>query len=255
MLLGAAYWKYRIWDLERLMTFYEVRKNFPDPAGQHLIALVIEGKIDAALAAAKTVPGGINAAGTNGLTPLMTAVLRLDQPMVEALLAAGVNPNGDVKQVPLHMAVRARDLTIARTLLAGGADPNGLPGSEPPLMEAATVNYFEAAELLLTAGARADAPNELGETAAMSAAAAHHIGMTNYLLDRGASIWAASQVGFTVAGFAASVCERAGSVDDDCRRISSRIKAAGYPWPAPSPKEVRKLMDEGKWPPEQAGSQ
>lgn len=249
---GVVYGQYRAWDLERLMGFYEVRKNFPDPAAQHFIAQVIRGRIDAALVAAKEVPGGVNAAGTNGLTALMVAVRRLNLPMVKALLKAGANPNGDVRQVPLHLAIRAKDLTIARTLLEGGANPNGLPGSKPPLMEAALINKFDAVQLLLTAGGKVDAPNAVGRVATMSASTTGHIRMVNYLLDHGGSVWVTSTVGFTMPDFAAEACRNMRDEVQECDRLIARIKAAGYPWPPPSTKEVKKLMDEGKWPPKEA---
>lgn len=243
---------YQSWDLERLMKLYEVRQNFPDQGGQRFISLAIQGRSADVISTAKEIPGGVNAAGTEGLTPLMVAVMRLNLPMVNALLAAGANPNGTPKNVPLHYAVRAYDLTIAKTLVAAGADPNGLPGSEPPLSEAALINYREGVDFLLRAGARIDAEDSSGETPAMTAGAAQHIDMVNYLLDRGASIWVASQFGYTVPNLGGVVCLRSEGTDAECDRLIRRIKAAHYPWPPPTRQEVKALMDEGKWPPKEA---
>lgn len=250
-LSAAGYMRFQAWNLERLMTFYAVRSNFSDPASQHFIALVIQGDIDDVLAEAKTVPGGVNATGTDGLTPLMVAVLRLNLPMVKALLAAGANPNGDVKQVPLRTAVRAKDLTIAKTLLEAGANPNGLPGGEPPLIKAALINNKEAVDLLLQAGAWVDAPDQFGKTASMVAALAGHLDMTLYLLDHGGSLWVTETLGITIPILLNNIPTTPELVAAQ-ESLIARYKAAHWPWPPPSSKEVKKLMDEGKWPPQEA---
>lgn len=250
----AGYQKFQAWNLERLMTFYKVRENFPDPAAQHFIALVIQGDVDEVLAEAKTIPSGVNATGTNGLTPLMVSVRRLNKSMMKALLKAGANPDGNVKQVPLHMAVRAYDLTIPRILLEAGANPNGLAGSEPPLIEAALINYKEAVELLLKAGARVDVPDVFGKTPSMVAALAGHLDMTVYLLDHGGSLWVTEEGGITIPALLNNIPTKPELVAAQ-NNLIARYKAAGWPWPPPSAKEVKKLMDEGKWPPKEAQEQ
>lgn len=237
------------------MQFYEVRENFPDPAAQHLISLIFQGDIKGALAAAKDVPGGVNVTGTRGFTPLDAAVWRVNLPMVKALLKAGANPDGDARQVPLYTAVRAYDLSMARALLAAGANPDGPPGSDPPLREAVIINRRDSMDLLLQAGARVDAGNSVGETALMEAAIMARMDTVNYLLDHGASLWMAEPYGYTAPDDVAYACRTAVGIEAECARLIERIKAAHYPWPPPSPGDVYKLMQEGKWPPKEAQGQ
>ena len=246
-----GYREFHAWNLERLMRFYKVRQNFPTVEGQSLIAQVIQGEINDVLMTAKSVPGGVNATGTDGLTPLRVAVFRLNLSMVRALLKAGANPDGDPRQTPLEMAVKAYDLTIARTLLEAGANPDGPPGSEPPLLEAATINYREAVDLLLSAGAHIDAPDPLGYTASIDAALAGHLDMTDYLLDRGGSLWVTEKLGITIPILLNGAPTQPKIIEAQ-QHLIARYKAAHWPWPPPSSKEVKTLMDEGKWPPKDA---
>lgn len=151
------------------------------------------------------------------------------------------------------MALDDENIDILQTLLEAGADPNG-ELDQPALMKAALHSLFAAADKLLDFGAKVDASNSIGITAITKAATAEHWDMVNLLLDRGASIWiAAPASGFVMPQFA--INDR---LDPNCPLGKSReaairkIKAAGFPWPPPPPKEVKRLLAEGKWPPPQA---
>lgn len=259
VLLVVGYRKYRVWYVDGLMGFYEVWRNFPDPKERQFMRLVIEGDVDAVLEAAKTVPGGVNATGTEGLTPLMIAVRHLDMPMVKGLLKAGANPDGAKRWVPLSKAIMAYDLSCAKILLAAGANPDGLPSTGVPLASAALIDYWSGVDLLLQSGAHVDAEDRNGETAAITAAAAGQIDMVNYLLDRGASIWTATRLGHTVANLGGGVCLNLATNDPkvhaDCQRLLDRLHAAHYPWPPPKAAEMERLVKEGKWPPKEAQGQ
>jgi len=255
-LIFIGYRKYHTWDIDGLMGFYEVWGNFPDQRERQFMRLVLEGDVDAVLAEAKTVPGGVNATGTEGLTPLMIAVRHLDMPMVKALLKAGAKPDGAKWWVPLASAVRAYDLDYARTLLAAGANPDGLSSARLPLAEAAMIDYRDGVDLLLKSGAHVDAKDDGGETAVITTAASGQIDMVNYLLDRGASIWTATRLGHTVANLGGETCMHLAindpKVHADCQRLLDRLHAAHYPWPPPKAAEMERLVKEGKWPPKEA---
>ena len=226
---------------------------FTDVAARRFAEAVVAGDTRTALLAGQAAPGGVNAVGRDGETALLLAVDRLDEPMVAALLRAGANPNGGPDRAPLHEAVKAYDFSILRRLLGAGADPNGRLGGEPALYEAALIGATEAARLLLDAGARVDGPNSIGRTPAMVAAAADHWRMVGFLVDRGASIWVAVGAGSTIASFAARSALRPDSEEGQaCAAVVTRLRSAGYPWPPPSPTEIRALRDSGKWPPTQA---
>ena len=249
------------WQLEGKMRGLEVRTEFPDPVAQHFFSLIILGDMEAAFAEAPQVPGGINAVGKNGLTPLMAAARYQDLPTVKALLKAGANPNGAPCRVPLNSMSGSevwewpRSLVIASALIDAGADPNGLPGCQPPLVSAAIVGNRKATELLLKAGAKIDQPDTDGETAATTAMLMGEGRLVLYLLDHGASLWSASKFGITIAGEVNSdgrVRPRERAINGE---IVARLKAAHYPWPPPSRAEVEKLMKAGKWPPKEAQGQ
>jgi len=254
-LLFTGYRKYEAWNLENLMDFYGIRENFPDPQERQFLHLVLEGDVDRVLAEAETVPGGINATGADGLTPLTIAVLHLDMPMVKELLKAGANPDGAKRRVPLGIAVQAYNLDYAKVLLAAGANPDGLPSASPPLAEAGLLNVRQAVDLLLASGAHVDAKDARGETAVITTAAANHVGMVNYLLDRGASVWTVTDLGHTVAGLAGRSCLEGRIYTSDvaeCHRLLDRLQAAHYPMPPPSRQDMLRLVKEGNWPPKDA---
>ena len=174
--------------------------------------------------------------------------------MVKALLKAGANPNGTMQQLALTMAMRDEDPTIAKMLLDAGADPNGLPGSVPPLLEAAEHGHREEVDLLLKAGARVDEPDTFGSTASIVAALTGRLDMTEYLLDHGGSLWVTEKLGITIPILLNGVPNQP-KIAKAQQNLIARYKAAHWPWPPPSSKEVKKLLDEGKWPPKEAMGQ
>ncbi len=224
--------------------------GFADPAARRMAQAVEAGDVDAAPAAARTVPGGVNAHGTDGETALLLAVNRLDRPMIAALLKAGADPNGAPDRAPIHEAVKAHDQSVTKMLLKAGASPDGSMGGEPALFEAALLGATDPADLLLSAGARVDRHDKIGNSAALVAASADHWTMVGFLLGRGASIWAVDAAGVTIGGLAV----RSRLLPDSPKGIAladvvARLKAGGFPMPPPTAREIKTLVALKNWPP------
>jgi ankyrin repeat protein len=120
----------------------------------------------------------------NGNTALMMAAFKGNRPAVEALIAKGaaVNLPG---WTPLHYAAAGGDIDIAGLLLTHGAKidaPSPRPsGSYTPLMMAAREGRDDAALFLLKRGADRRLKNGEGLTAAQIAARADHASLARAL--------------------------------------------------------------------------
>ncbi|MDZ5645700.1 ankyrin repeat domain-containing protein [Nitrospirillum sp. BR 11828] len=223
--------------------------RFSDPAARRFAEAVAAGKVDAALAAAADAPGGVNTVGRDGATGLIMAVERHDQAMVNALLKAHANPNGAQGLAPLNKAAAIFDLPMVKLLLAAGADPNATADGQTPLHVAGLMGDIPVAQSLLNAGGDVNAADEVGDTPLLTAAATDHWQMVAFLLDHGASPWAEAG-GATVAGLAADSRILPNNPDGKALpEVIEKIKAAGLAWPPPPASQVRKLKEEGKWPP------
>ena len=104
-------------------------------------------------------------------TPLVRAVERGDRSVVEALLDGGAAPDGAcgcaTGETPLWTAVAFGRTDLARLLLERGASPGvAIPSGVTPLHVAAMRVDRELTDLLLAAGADADARDVGGRTAA-----------------------------------------------------------------------------------------
>ena len=134
----------------------------------------------------------VNAADTDGTTPLAWAVRSDDLEMTRLLLAAGANPNiaNQDGVTPLSLAATNRNAAIADALLKAGADANAkLPGGQTILMSAARTGSPEFVALLLARGVDVNAREDsFGETALMWAATENHPEAVKLLLDHGAEI-------------------------------------------------------------------
>jgi ankyrin repeat protein len=134
----------------------------------------------------------VNSAQPDGTTPLHWAVYRVDEELVNALLARGakadvVNAYGSS---PLAEAVRVANATLVEALLKAGADVNrsNMDG-QSPLMLAARTGVVKVAELLLGRGANVNLQEEYrGQTALMWAAAEGHPDMVAFLISKGARV-------------------------------------------------------------------
>lgn len=138
----------------------------------------------------------VNAPQGDGATALHWAVHLNDHETVTALLDAGadVEATNDLQVAPLLIAATTGDAAVVRMLLGAGADPDGGPPErERPLMRAAWVGNLAVVTALLDAGADPNgAESARGQTALMWAVSERHPAVVKLLLDRGASVDAAT---------------------------------------------------------------
>jgi len=160
----------------------------------------------------------VDAASPYGATPLVTAILAEQRPVVELLLAKGADTNrtsrisqdlfeggsGDtegsrkIDVTPLLVAVFKKDMELARVLLAAGANVNFAGGDGfTPLLVAAARGQEAIAQLLLDHGAAVDTANDQGETPLLLALQEENVPLTEVLLRKGAAVNVADKRGMT----------------------------------------------------------
>lgn len=231
------------------MSHYSI-DAFQTASARDFIQAVMAGDVARARALGALAPDGFNTFGKDGESAILIAVDRGDVAMVQALLAAGANPNGGPNRTPLHPATREIALKMLPMLLAAKADPNLPFADQSPLFEAALIGEVRAAKMLLASGAKIELGNNIGITPSIKAATADHWDMVLFLIDNGASIWQAAPNGFTIATFAEDSRVRRDIPNGKAlETVIQRHRDAGYPWPPPGPPEVKKLIDQGQWPP------
>src|SRR5262245_33751941 len=134
----------------------------------------------------------VNAAQSDGTTPLHWAVYRVDEEMVKALLARGAKPDvvNTYGSSPLAEAVKVANVKLVGMLLDAGADANRTnQDGEAPLMLAAHTGVVQVAELLVRHGAEVNAREEFrNQTALMWAAAESHPEMVSFLISKGSAV-------------------------------------------------------------------
>ena len=123
---------------------------------------------------------------------LADAAMQGDREGVRSLLAAKVDvnaPQGD-GTTALHWAAYKDDVEMAKMLLASGASVKSTTriGAMTPLFMASKNGSAPMIELLLKAGADANAADEHGTTALMTAAASGSAEAVKALIDRGAEV-------------------------------------------------------------------
>ncbi|HET8697393.1 MAG TPA: ankyrin repeat domain-containing protein [Gammaproteobacteria bacterium] len=132
----------------------------------------------------------VNAASSDGTTPLLWSTFNSNLQISQALLKAGANVDAANRYgiTPLLQASRTGDAPMIKLLLDSGANPNlAHPKGETPLMAAARTGRVDAINLLLAKGAHVNAADSYqNQTALMWAAAEGHLDAVDVLLKAGA---------------------------------------------------------------------
>ena len=132
----------------------------------------------------------VNAAESDGTTPLHYAVYHDNVALVVSLLKAGAKPSVANKygSTPLLEAAVRGDAVVIEKLVKAGADVNaGNPDGQTALMTLARTSNIEAAKILISHGANVNAVERWHEqTPLMWAAAESQSEMMKLLLDHGA---------------------------------------------------------------------
>jgi len=131
----------------------------------------------------------VNATAPGGYAALYFAVDFGHGGVVETMLRHGASIRDHARSAsPIERAIAGNRREIVRLLLKHGTDPNGAIGDRLPLILAARHGVTDVAEVLLDAGARADATDPCGRRALIMAATVGDVKMIEFLLSRKADI-------------------------------------------------------------------
>lgn len=132
----------------------------------------------------------VNAAASDGSTPLLWSTFNSNLQISQALIKAGANVNAANRYgvTPLLQASRTGDTAMIKLLVESGADVNlAHPKGETPLMAAARTGRVDAINLLLAHDADVNAADSYqNQTALMWATAEGHLEAVDVLLKAGA---------------------------------------------------------------------
>ena len=194
-------------------------------------------------------------------TALTWAAYHDNLAMVTYLLNHGAKPNGLMRGTALGLALGIRDAqggtalsfalenknaAIVRELLAHHVDVEELDDvNDRPLLVAARKGDAAVARLLLDAGAKPDARNDLKKTALMAAVSSTEV--MQLLLDRGAQVNAVDQSGYTPLFYAADnpAAVRFLLAHGAAVNIVSRMGETPLLYALRNPQTVQALLDAG----------
>lgn len=216
---------------------------FADPHARELAAAAAIGDAErvAALVEAGANP---NAAGRDGMTPLVWALRARNLSGLRALLAHGANPNiqGPPGLTPLVVAAKTDNPELLAALLDARGNPNARNADGDPLLHTALMSDRpDNVRLLIGRGADLNAVDHGHTTLAVEAAGQSQWDVVALLLERGADPNIPDDVGSTVANTLED--EETGKVSGppaqarNRERVRQLLVARGVHFP-PEPAEV-----------------
>ncbi|MDB6032682.1 MAG: hypothetical protein JWM16_3020 [Verrucomicrobiales bacterium] len=146
-----------------------------------------------------------------GSTVLCFAIEGRNLQVLDYLIERGANVDGTSKngQTPLHYAAAHGLNDFVGSLLRHGADPDlfGIPDTKgnltTPLMAAAANGHFETVQLLVEEGAQLEKANNVGDTVLMDVCKRPYPEIVKLLIEKGANVNAMGQDGYTALIYAA----------------------------------------------------
>ncbi len=218
---------------------------FADPRARELAAAA--GRGDAERVATLIQSGADpNAAGRDGMTPLVWALRAHNVQGVRALLARGADPNRHgARWDALHVAAGSEDPAMLRALLDARGDVNARDVAGDPLLRSAVMSSrLGNVRLLIERGADVNAVGHGHETPALLAAGTDQWDTVALLLEHGADPDIPDETGGTIANTLED--EETGQVSGDPAQAGSRARvrrllvARGVHFPADPPAVVRR---------------
>lgn len=187
---------------------------------------------------------------------LSVALATCEMPAVDLLLRAGAPPDGRERAgLPLRLALRAKDPDLAHRLLSSGASPNPAGSPSGPLRTAITLNSLGAVRMLLDFKADPDVMERTGNRPLHTALDMEHFRIAELLLDHRADPWAIDSGGANLGSAATSPMLTHDPEEAAAQaRLAQRLSKLGWPSPPPTPRDVRHLARDGKWPPAASGA-
>lgn len=169
---------------------------------------------------------------------------------VDLLLEKGAAADGVTPGVPLVYALRAEEPWYAERLLRAGAKATPAHDGAGPIRTAIELNSLAGVRLLLDFHADPNIAESTGNRPLHTALDMERFRIAELLLDRGADPWAIDVGGANLASSAHMPMLTVDAAEAAAqRRLAACAAKLGWPDPAPSPREVRGLALEGKWPP------
>lgn len=183
-------------------------------------------------------------------TMLEVAVATADFALIDLLIAKGAALDGAGDGGPLVLALHARTPDLAHALLTAGA--SAVPENDPlaAFRAAIALGSDGGVRMLLDFGADPDTIGPLGRRPLHIALDMEQFRIAEFLIARGADLWAVDAGGANLATAAAMPMvtdmadERLAQV-----RLAALAAQAGWPNPTPTPHAVRALVSQDRWPP------
>ena len=200
--------------------------------------------------ARELITGGLslNVYGNDGITPLFYFLVTRDKPALRLALKLGADPQmpDDDGDNPLALAVGEEDTELVEILLAGESDPNSLDrNGDPVLFEAIGQERLDQLEMLIQYGADVNLRNRSNETSLLHCAYLNKYEIAYHLLtEHGADYTVRDRVDSDIAwhiydGLENNLLNPQYPAHDWALKVKQELIDRGYPWPPPSPREVR----------------